>query len=83
MYCGLLIIQMCIRDSPGAFIDSVMEHGDDSEDRTIIGYDENIMIYHSADEKEEQSETQEGKTSEEKTEEDEMCIRDRGKSKSH
>ena len=29
-----------------------MEHGDDSEDRMIIGYDENIMIYHSADEKE-------------------------------
>ena len=54
--------------NPGAFIDSVMEHGDDSEDRMIIGYDENIMIYHSADEKEEKSETQEGKTSEEKTE---------------
>ena len=34
--------------NPGAFIDSVMEHGDDSEDRMIIGYDENIMIYHSA-----------------------------------
>ena len=47
--------------NPGAFIDSVMEHGDASEDRMIIGYDENIMIYHSADEKEEKSETQEGK----------------------
>lgn len=60
--------------NPGAFIDSVMEHGDDSEDRMIIGYDENIMIYHSADEKEEKSETQEGKTSEEKTEEDEETV---------
>ena len=40
----------------------------------IIGYDENIMIYHSADEKEEKSETQEGKTSEEKTEEDEETV---------
>lgn len=38
--------------NPGAFIDSVMEHGETSEDRTIIGYDENIMLYHSADEKE-------------------------------
>ena len=60
--------------NPGAFIDSVMEHGDASEDRMIIGYDENIMIYHSADEKEEKSETQEGKTSEEKTEEDEETV---------
>ena len=51
-----------------------MEHGDASEDRMIIGYDENIMIYHSADEKEEKSETQEGKTSEEKTEEDEETV---------
>ena len=32
------------------------------------------MIYHSADEKEEKSETQEGKTSEEKTEEDEETV---------
>ena len=36
--------------NPGAFIDSVMAHGETSEDRTIIGYDENIMIYHSAEE---------------------------------
>lgn len=35
--------------NPGAFIDSVMAHGDISEDRMIIGYDENIMLYHSAD----------------------------------
>ena len=36
----------------GAFIDQVMAHGDNSEDGMIIGYDENIMLYHSADEKE-------------------------------
>lgn len=36
--------------NPGAFIDSVMEHSDTSEDRTIIGYDENIMLYHSIEE---------------------------------
>ena len=37
--------------NPGAFIDSVIAHSDDENDRTIIGFDENIMIYH-ADEKE-------------------------------
>lgn len=35
--------------NPGAFIDSVMMHGDGSEDGLIIGYDENITIYHSED----------------------------------
>ena len=35
--------------NPGAFIDSVMTHGADSEDGMIIGYDENITLYHSAD----------------------------------
>ena len=68
--------------NPGAFIDSVMAHGETSEDRTIIGYDENIMIYHSAEEDdkseeketEEKSESKEDKTSEEKTEEDDETI---------
>lgn len=63
--------------NPGAFIDSVMAHGETSEDRTIIGYDENIMIYHSAEEDdkseekktEEKSKSKEDKTSEEKPEE--------------
>ena len=34
----------------GAFIDQVMAHGDDGEEVSgmIIGYDENIMLYHSA-----------------------------------
>ena len=30
----------------GAFIDSVMLHGEDTEEGLIIGYDENIMIHH-------------------------------------
>lgn len=66
--------------NPGAFIDSVMEHGSTSEDRMIIGYDENIMLYHSDEEDkntektEEKSETQENKTSEEKPEEDDETI---------
>lgn len=34
--------------NPGAFIDTIMAHGEDTEDKLIVGYDENIMIYHSA-----------------------------------
>lgn len=33
--------------NPGAFIDSVIEHGDVDESSLIIGFDENIMLYHS------------------------------------
>lgn len=32
--------------NPGAFIDSVMAHGDGEETGIILGYDENIMLYH-------------------------------------
>ena len=32
--------------NPGAFIDSVMIHGEDTEEGLIAGYDENIMIHH-------------------------------------
>ena len=35
--------------NPGAFIDSVMEHGDVDESSLIIGFDENIMLYHTED----------------------------------
>lgn len=35
----------------GAFIDSVMVHGEEADDMLIIGYDENIMVYHSDDKK--------------------------------
>lgn len=58
--------------NPGAFIDSVMAHGESSEDRTIIGYDENIMIYHSAEEDDKSEE----KKTEEKSEpkEDEKTL---------
>lgn len=38
--------------NPGAFIDSVMLHGEDTEDGLIVGYDENIMIHHYAEEEE-------------------------------
>lgn len=38
--------------NPGAFIENVMVHGDNDESGIIVGYDENIMIYHSADDNE-------------------------------
>ena len=36
--------------NPGAFIDYVMAHGDDTEESLILGYDENIMIHHYTEE---------------------------------
>ena len=54
--------------NPGAFIDSVMEHGANAEERMIIGYDENIMIYHSADENDNPEEKKTGEKPEEQEE---------------
>ena len=39
--------------NPGAFIDSVMLHGEDTEEGLIAGYDENIMIHHYTETEEE------------------------------
>lgn len=51
--------------NPGAFIDSVMVHGDGSEEIGIVlGYDENIMLYHS-DEEETKDKEESPKESEE------------------
>ena len=33
--------------NPGAFIDTVMAHSDDYEEGLIVGYDENLTLYHS------------------------------------
>lgn len=33
--------------NPGAFIDTVVEHSDDDNEGLIIGYDENLTLYHS------------------------------------
>lgn len=35
--------------NPGAFIDSVMAHGGTEEESIIVGYDENITLYHADD----------------------------------
>lgn len=51
--------------NPGAFIDSVMVHGDGSEEiGIVVGYDENIMLYHS-DEEETKDKEESPKESEE------------------
>ena len=60
----------------GAFIDQVMAHSDDGDDGgMIIGYDENIMLYHSSDfekkdseKKEKEDSKMEGDNKEEKKE---------------
>ena len=56
--------------NPGAFVDTIMAHGDDTEDKLILGYDENIMIYHSADdEKDDPGEKKPGENSDDGKEE--------------
>lgn len=59
MEVGKDVIHGCIRElslvlagaNPGAFIDEVLAHGDGEDLGLILGYDENIMLYHSADTK--------------------------------
>lgn len=67
--------------NPGAFIESVIAHGADSETGLIVGYDENIMLYHSSDKEDddkkpgEKEHTKSKKdSSEEEGEDDETVI---------
>lgn len=49
--------------NPGAFIDTIIAHGEDTEDKLIVGYDENIMVYHSANDNDDsKDDSQEEKT---------------------
>ena len=50
----------------GAFIDQVMAHSGDSDDvdGMVIGYDENIMLYHSADSKKKEADKSESEKKE-------------------
>lgn len=52
--------------NPGAYVDFVMAHGDGEEDTLYASYDENIMLYHSADEKGDTTMTEETKAPETK-----------------
>jgi len=49
--------------NPGAFIDCVMAHGDESEESMIINYDENALTLYHSEEKSEKSETSESSES--------------------
>lgn len=61
--------------NPGAFIDDVITHGDnDDESSVILGYDENITIYHS-DDKDDKDVTEKEDKKEDKKE-DEETIED-------
>lgn len=58
--------------NPGAFVDTILAHGDDEEDKLILGYDENLMIYHSADDEKDKTEDKpKGEESEEEKSDDE------------
>lgn len=54
--------------NPGAFIESVMMHGEDSDDGLVVGYDENIMLhcYPEESKKDEQDEMQHAEEKEDK-----------------
>lgn len=51
--------------NPGAFIDSVMLHGEDTEEGFIAGYDENIMVHYYTEKEEETIEHAETKKEDE------------------
>lgn len=48
--------------NPGAYIDTVMNHGVAVEDELIINYNENIMLYHSDDEGENKDKKEDDET---------------------
>ena len=47
--------------NPGAFIDTVVEHSDDDNEGLIIGYDENLTLYHSDNDEDVLEHSEEGK----------------------
>ena len=62
--------------NPGAFIDDVMVHGDNASG-IIVGYDENIMLYHSDDKKDNEDNTgAEEKSKNEPLNDDEETVED-------
>ena len=53
--------------NPGAYIDTVMRHGMVADDELIIGYNENIMLYHSDDKAEKAPDDEEKKPGDDET----------------
>ena len=78
---GKDVIHGCIREvslvlagaNPGAFIDEVLSHSDDSDPGIILGYDENITLYHTAvaseDDKSDDSKKDDSENSDENSDE--------------
>jgi HK97 family phage prohead protease len=63
--------------NPGAFIDDVIAHGDDADAGIILGYDENIVLYHSDDKSDKDENSKEDKkTGEEDTPDDKETVED-------
>lgn len=65
--------------NPGAFIDSIIKHGEESEEEAIIYTGENISLYHAETEKKEEKPKMEETKTENKTEtkpESEETLRD-------
>lgn len=61
--------------NPGAYVDFVMAHGANEEDELFASYDENIMLYHSA-EQEEKKVADEQQTKETTKQENEKTIKE-------
>ena len=60
--------------NPGAFIDSVLAHGDEVEDSIIVGFDENIMLHY--DNKKEETGEEMAKNKEMKKQGNEKTVAD-------
>lgn len=68
--------------NPGAFIDSVIKHGEESEEEAVIYTDEAISLYHAEEEKEEtkkDSDKEEEKTEKDSKKEEEKVEKDSDK----
>lgn len=57
--------------NPGAFIDDVMVHGDNDDSGMVLGFDENITLYHSDDEEDKVEKDETNSEKKKKSEEDE------------
>ena len=62
--------------NPGAYIDFVMAHGDDSEDSIIANYDENALVIYHSDEKNEENKEETEMNNELTHAEDEETVQD-------
>ena len=62
--------------NPGAFIDSIISHGEESDEEAVIYTGENIMLYHSDEEKEKENTkvAEETKKTEDTKPEDEKTV---------